>query len=130
VRADPEQRCKKAVVIALRISREVLCKVLVHLEHAHLVLAPEHRLKLFVGHNLPLVLRVLEPVCLNVLPDFLMYSQILLTTSERGKGAEPTMAASSCDGWSGLRKAEVFSWAAPSVAFASVCGFSGFDGGM
>lgn len=44
-----------------RGSPEMLCKEPVHLEHAHLVLASEYRLKLLVRQRLALVLRVLEP---------------------------------------------------------------------
>jgi hypothetical protein len=97
----------------------VLGEVLVHLEHADLVLASEHRLKLLVGHDLALVLRVLELVLLDVLP----------TTSGRGKGAEPTMAANSSEGCNGLRKAEVAFL--PSLWSAFSCSdFSGVEGGM
>src|SRR4051794_31927350 len=60
---------------------------------------------------------------------FLMYSHTLLTTSGRGKGAEPTMAANSGEGCNGLRKAEVAFL--PSLGSAFPClGFSGVEGGM
>jgi hypothetical protein len=36
---------------------------------------------------------------------FLMYSHILLTTSERASGSLPTTAASSAEGFSGFMKA-------------------------
>src|SRR5215204_2499817 len=44
---------------SLIILFQVLGQVLVHLEHRHLLLA-EHRLELFVGEDLALVLRVLQ----------------------------------------------------------------------
>src|SRR5215204_4814795 len=47
---------------------QVLGEVLVHLEHGHPVLA-EYGLELLVGHDLALVLRVLQLVFLNVVPD-------------------------------------------------------------
>src|SRR3954447_24391550 len=59
-----------------------------------------------------------------------MYSQTLLTTSGRGNGAAPTMAASSCEGWKGLRKADVCSWVPSSADFACPSGSLGFDVGM
>jgi len=43
--------------------------VLVHLEHADLVLATEHHLELLIRHDLALVLRVLELVLLDVLSN-------------------------------------------------------------
>ena len=49
-------------------SFQVLGEVLVHLEHGHPVLA-EHRPELVVGHDLALVLRVLELVLLDVIPN-------------------------------------------------------------
>src|SRR5829696_6191917 len=52
---------------SLIILFQVLGQVLVHLEHRHLLLA-EHRLELFVGEDLALVLRVLQLVLLDVVP--------------------------------------------------------------
>ena len=96
--------------------------MLVHLEHADLVLASEHRLKHLVGHDPALVLRVLELVLLGVL-------HTLLTTSGRSKGAEPTMAVNSGEGCNGLRKAEVAFLPSLGSAFPG-SGFSGVEGGM
>jgi hypothetical protein len=56
-------------VLRTMCSLEVLREVLVHLEHAHLVLASEHRLKLLVRHDLALILRVLELVRLDLVPN-------------------------------------------------------------
>ena len=42
-----------------------------HLEHRNLALAAKERAELIVGHDIALVLRVLEVVRLNVLPQFL-----------------------------------------------------------
>src|SRR5438309_10347154 len=44
-------------------------KVLVHLEHADPVLAAEDLLQLVVGKDFPLVLRILQVVLANVVPD-------------------------------------------------------------
>src|SRR3954471_5030310 len=52
----------------LASSLEVLGEVLVHLEHGDAVFA-EHGLELVVGHDLALVLRVLELVALDVVPN-------------------------------------------------------------
>src|SRR5919107_3528136 len=60
---------------------------------------------------------------------FLMYSQTLLTTFGRGKGAEPTMAANSGEGCNGLRKTEVAFLPSLWSAFPG-SGFSGVEGGM
>src|SRR5215831_7817010 len=48
---------------------QVTRQVLVHLEHADLVLAAEDRLQLGVGQDLPLVGGVLQVVLLDVVPD-------------------------------------------------------------
>ena len=69
--------------------------MLVHLEHADLVFAAKDRPELVISQDLALVLRVLEIVGLDVLPN-------LLTTSVRGRGDEPTTAASSFEGCSGF----------------------------
>jgi hypothetical protein len=57
----------------------MLDEVFVHLEHAHLVLAPEDILELVIRQNLALVLGALETVGLNV-------AHTLLTISLRGSG--------------------------------------------
>ncbi len=74
--------------------------MLVHLEHADLVLATKDSPKLVIGQDLALVLRVLMVV-------LLMYSHILLTTSMRGRGDEPITAASSLDGCRGFIRAGI-----------------------
>src|SRR5690348_18345910 len=48
---------------------QVLGEMLVHLEHADLVLAAEDGLQLGVGQDLPLVGGVLQVVLLDVVPD-------------------------------------------------------------
>src|SRR5688572_4850392 len=54
--------------ILSQILGEVPSEVLVHLEHADLVLAIKDRPQLVIRQDLPLVLRVLEIVGLDVLP--------------------------------------------------------------
>jgi hypothetical protein len=76
----------------------MLSEVLVHLEHAHLVLAAEDGPELFIRQDFPLVLGVLQMLAL-------MYSHTLLTTSVRGRGDDPTTAASSFDGCTGFARA-------------------------
>ncbi len=44
-----------------------------HFEHADLCLAVEHRLQIGVGDDISLVLRVLEVVFLDVIPEFLRH---------------------------------------------------------
>src|SRR3954469_6253184 len=70
---DPQHsRCREAAEgqrrSAGRSLLQVLGEVLVHLEHSHAVFA-EHLLQLVVGLDLALVLRVLEVVLLDVVPN-------------------------------------------------------------
>ena len=71
---------------------------LVHLEHAYLALAAEDSLEFLVSQDLPLVLRVLEILGLDVLPH-------LAHHLGAGNGEEPTTAASSFEGCSGFIRA-------------------------
>src|SRR5437868_6829443 len=70
-------------------SLQMAGKVLVHLEHRHLVLA-EDPSELFVRQDLASVLWVLQVVQANVLPH-------LAHPCPRGSGSEPTTAANSSD---------------------------------
>src|SRR5271169_2704506 len=72
-------------------------EVLAHLEHGHLVLA-EDSPELVIGHDFAAVLRVLQVVRADVLPD-------LAHHLARGSGPEPITAASSSDSCSGFCRA-------------------------
>src|SRR4051812_15468887 len=71
-----------AALLAGSISLQVLRQVLVHLEHAHLLLA-EHRLQLVIRQNLAAVFRVLEIVFLDVVPDLAHH-----LAARQGRGAD------------------------------------------
>src|SRR4051794_31744732 len=77
---------------------QVLGEVLVHLEHRHTVFA-EHGLELAVRHDLPLVLRVLELVLLDVVPDLAHH---LSARQRLGTAADPPLR-SDCGGASRRR---------------------------
>jgi hypothetical protein len=71
--------------------------MLVHLEHGDLRLA-EDRLELVVGQDLATILRVLQIMLLDVIPDPAHHLR-------PGQGSEPTTAANSLDGCSGFCRA-------------------------
>ena len=94
---------------------QVLAHQLRHLEHVDRRLAAEHRLERVVRLDHPLVLLVLQPVLLDIGPQF-------LGTSVRGIAFEPTTSESAALGCTGFMKAALgFRFAAFFFAMSSPC---------